>query len=149
MALPPLLTGGWLPRSLRRQLPHGGGKLADDSDFFAHSDGLQSFDLQVGHHLVPHTSHLFKSFGERSSFDTLFLIEGIGSDVPVFGKGLVNQSHVLSILLASRVAQDLVIEGLDGFGNMEVGEVRVEAEAWSFLLIDHLLKGGMPVFNVV
>lgn len=98
---------------------------------------------------MPHTSHLFKSFGERSSFDTLFFGEGIGSDVPVFGKGLVDQSHVLSILLASRVAQDLVIEGLDGFGNMEVGEVRVKAEAWSFLLIEHLLKSGMPVFNVV
>jgi len=98
---------------------------------------------------MPHTSHLFKSSGERSSLDTLFLREGIGSDVPVFGKGLVDQSHVLSILLASRVAQDLVIEGLDGFGNMEVGEVRVKAEAWSFLLIEHLLKSGMPVFNVV
>merc|ERR1711956_138649 len=67
------------------------------------------------HQMMPHTSHLFKSFGERSSFNTLFFGEGIGSDVPVFGKGLVDQSHVLSILLASRAAQDLVIEGLDGF----------------------------------
>merc|ERR1719464_793565 len=130
-----------------RSLFNGSRNLEQDNNLVFMDEHFFPFKFQVRDDFSKELHDSLKS-NDSGSFASNN-VSGVRSDGPVFGKGLVDQSHVLSIFLASRVGQDFVIEGLDGFGNMEVGVVRVKAEAWSFLLIEHLLKSGMPVFNVV